>query len=49
MNVPGRTEGNWRWRVMPRQLSEADFLWLKNLTKMSNRQSRTPFPVVGAA
>jgi 4-alpha-glucanotransferase len=37
MNVPGRPEGNWRWRSTENMLSDQAFEWLRNLTKDSNR------------
>lgn len=37
MNVPGRAEGNWRWRATPRILSARSFHWLRDLTRSSNR------------
>ncbi len=37
MNVPGRAEGNWRWRCTEELLSAAAFDWLGQLTKKSNR------------
>jgi 4-alpha-glucanotransferase len=37
MNVPGRTEGNWRWRCTEDMLSASAFQWLGDLTKTSNR------------
>jgi 4-alpha-glucanotransferase len=39
MNVPGRTEGNWRWRCTEAMLSTSAFDWLRDLTKVSNRSS----------
>ena len=39
MNVPGRAEGNWRWRATRHMLSAASFEWLRNLTKTSNRSA----------
>jgi 4-alpha-glucanotransferase len=39
MNVPGRTDGNWRWR-MPEALPDAAFELLGELTKASNREAR---------
>ena len=41
MNVPGRAEGNWRWRCTEDMLSAPDFEWLQNLTKTSNRSGAT--------
>ena len=37
MNVPGRTDGNWRWRSSETMLSDAVFERLKDLTKTSSR------------
>ncbi len=37
MNVPGRAEGNWRWRVTDNMLSDLTFERLRDLTKKSNR------------
>jgi 4-alpha-glucanotransferase len=37
MNVPGRTEGNWRWRCTEDMLTPAAFQWLHDLTKTSDR------------
>jgi 4-alpha-glucanotransferase len=37
MNVPGRAEGNWRWRCPGDMLSAPEIKWLQNLTKTSNR------------
>ena len=37
MNVPGRAEGNWSWRCTEELLSAADFHWLRDLTRSSNR------------
>ena len=37
MNVPGRAEGNWRWRSTPEMMSPMAFEWLRNLTRASNR------------
>jgi len=37
MNVPGRAEGNWRWRLAPDAQCSAAFQWLSDLTKTSNR------------
>jgi 4-alpha-glucanotransferase len=37
MNVPGRAEGNWSWRCTEELLSAADFHWLHDLTRNSNR------------
>jgi 4-alpha-glucanotransferase len=37
MNVPGRAEGNWRWRCTEEMLSTRPFEWLRDLTSMSGR------------
>jgi len=37
MNVPGRADGNWRWRVREDMLSPDAFRWLLDLTESSNR------------
>ena len=37
MNVPGRAEGNWRWRMTESMLSNSAFEGLHELTKKSNR------------
>jgi 4-alpha-glucanotransferase len=42
MNVPGRPEGNWRWRSTESMLSDEAFEWLRNLTKNSNRLGSSP-------
>jgi len=39
MNVPGRTGGNWRWRVTEEMLSTTAFEWLRELTERSKRCS----------
>jgi 4-alpha-glucanotransferase len=37
MNLPGRAEGNWRWRWTEDMLTPTAFQWLHDLTKTSNR------------
>jgi 4-alpha-glucanotransferase len=37
MNVPGRAEGNWRWRCTEAMLTAPGFQGLRDLTKASNR------------
>jgi len=37
MNVPGRADGNWRWRVREDMLSSQTFPWLQDLTESSKR------------
>jgi 4-alpha-glucanotransferase len=44
MNVPGRAEGNWRWRATPDSLSSKSFERLKELTATSNRSGRLGVP-----
>jgi len=39
MNVPGRAEGNWRWRCPEDLISAVASEWLRNLTKTCNRAS----------
>ena len=40
MNLPGRAEGNWRWRCTADVLTPAAFQWLHDLTTTSNRAAR---------
>jgi 4-alpha-glucanotransferase len=49
MNVPGRAEGNWRWRATQHMLAAWNFHWLKDLTEVSNRSGFIQLPVMGAA
>jgi 4-alpha-glucanotransferase len=37
MNIPGRPEGNWRWRCTEEMLSDKAFQWLGELTKSGDR------------
>jgi 4-alpha-glucanotransferase len=37
MNVPGRVDGNWRWRCPEDMLSPRAFEWLRDLTNTSGR------------
>ena len=37
MNVPGRADGNWRWRCTEEMLSTPAFEWLRDLTNTSGR------------
>ena len=37
MNVPGRAEGNWRWRSSEGMLSDSRFEWLRELTRDARR------------
>jgi 4-alpha-glucanotransferase len=38
MNLPGSTEGNWRWRCTDEMLSQQIFERLLGLTMESNRR-----------
>jgi 4-alpha-glucanotransferase len=37
MNLPGRAEGNWRWRSTEKMMSLMAFQWLQELTESSKR------------
>jgi 4-alpha-glucanotransferase len=37
MNVPGRSDGNWRWRAQEDMLSSQAFQWLQGLTESAKR------------
>jgi 4-alpha-glucanotransferase len=37
LNVPGRAEGNWRWRCTEDMLSTPVWQWLRDVTHTSNR------------
>jgi len=37
MNLPGRAEGNWRWRSTDEMMSPIAFQWLQELTEISRR------------
>src|SRR5271155_323752 len=37
MNLPGRADGNWRWRAREDMLSSQAFQWLRDLTENSRR------------
>jgi 4-alpha-glucanotransferase len=39
MNVPGRADGNWRWRFTEEMVSATAFEWLRDLTAKSKRCS----------
>ena len=39
MNVPGRVDGNWRWRFTEEMLSTTAFEWLCELTERSKRRA----------
>jgi 4-alpha-glucanotransferase len=45
MNVPGRPEGNWRWRARQDILSSQAFQWLRELTENSKRSVSRPVSV----
>jgi 4-alpha-glucanotransferase len=49
MNIPGRAEGNWRWRITRQMLSANSFQWLNDLTKIANRSRIAHSPVMGVA
>jgi len=42
MNVPGRADGNWRWRCTQEMLSDPAFNWLRDLTEVSGRMRALP-------
>jgi 4-alpha-glucanotransferase len=44
MNVPGRAEGNWRWRATDSMLSDSSFERLRDLTKKSTRLKAIEVP-----
>ncbi len=44
MNVPGRGDGNWRWRCTEEMLNGPAFEWLHGLTQSSNRLSLSENP-----
>jgi 4-alpha-glucanotransferase len=44
MNVPGRSDGNWRWRCTENMISDAAFERLRGLTKSSNRLGMAETP-----
>jgi 4-alpha-glucanotransferase len=37
MNIPGRAEGNWRWRCTQKMLSDPAFPWIRDLTHSTKR------------
>jgi hypothetical protein len=37
INMPGRADGNWRWRCTEEMLSTRAFEWLRDLTNTSGR------------
>ncbi len=48
MNVPGRAEGNWRWRCTEEMLSGPAFERLGDLTKASSRPGFLPNALTGS-
>ena len=44
MNLPGRADGNWRWRCTDEMLARASFDWLRDLTRGSGRALPTTNP-----
>ncbi len=46
MNVPGHSEGNWRWRCTQDMLAAPAFQWLRELTTRANR-SPQPWKIDG--
>jgi 4-alpha-glucanotransferase len=42
MNVPGRAEGNWRWRCTQEMLADPAFGRLRDLTEASGRAPLLP-------
>ena len=48
MNIPGRPEGNWRWRTTNEMLSDQAFEWLRDLTRNTNRSSPQSVTVLKA-
>jgi 4-alpha-glucanotransferase len=49
MNVPGCADGNWSWRCTEELLSAADFHWLRDLTRSSNRLPTVPSSAIEMA
>jgi len=47
MNVPGRAEGNWRWRCTEQMLTGPAFEWLRELTATSRRSAELYTPRIG--
>jgi 4-alpha-glucanotransferase len=47
MNVPGRAEGNWRWRCTEQMLTGPAFEWLRELTATSSRSVELCTPQIG--
>lgn len=49
MNVPGRADGNWRWRATEEMFLPANFDWLSALTQMTHRSQVTALRGLAAA
>jgi 4-alpha-glucanotransferase len=52
MNVPGRADGNWRWRFNEKMVPANAFEWLRDLTNRSKRSASAmsnPRPVTTKA
>jgi 4-alpha-glucanotransferase len=47
MNVPGRAEGNWRWRCTEQMFTGPAFEWLRELTTTSSRSAGRYSPETG--
>ena len=47
MNVPGRADGNWRWRCTEEMLSDPAFERLRSLSKNSSRSGTVLSPHIG--
>jgi len=41
MNTPGRARGNWRWRLLKKQLREGHLKRLGDLTEATGRDGKT--------
>ncbi|MFZ3210823.1 MAG: 4-alpha-glucanotransferase [Terriglobales bacterium] len=46
MNVPGRAEGNWRWRCPEDLLSSPAFQWLREMTESAKRLAVREVPAL---
>ena len=49
MNIPGRGDGNWRWRATHHMLSTGSFEWLRDLTRRTNRSGLGHLPLMEVA
>jgi 4-alpha-glucanotransferase len=47
MNVPGRADGNWRWRATEDMLNARCFSWVAELTSRCNRSASVPLSAAG--